>query len=595
MGEQLFCSARTENNATKEFDIRKRGNGTKHFSVLLCGLVCILDAVFHYFVLGKTRKNPQQENRILPFVFKIILTIFSVVLTSAASHFSLINEERHHLIQRHGRSWNKMTQACFSGVLWGHIFAILLLAIPIAVYSISKGDKTWEDFLPITSGMGIGFLFTELFNLNKQSSVHISTILEEHQAYPANSFAWYYYYNYLEEALPKFKKLAYKHQELSLKKLLLLIPIDCHTEGDLSDVDEGIQFVHDMGDTFSFPVYNFSDGQNTGVCAIQYIKYPLKTLRTMRDAEGCKAVNEANLAEQVKLFYTTLGKIIESPPEQNCEGTCTLIPIATYAELKNGALLKCILDIIHKNSDASKDSLKVQIEEGKNAISVTGISKELVKDSHSSVPGNLEQRRENAQNNTLEQDLDTESKNPDESDALLQTNSSQGESENKTMQRKKGNWTMEESVDKYLNQQGKRRVPVKKDGHCILNAFIHGLKEIGTVINAEELIGKIFNEVTENFERYSNFFDKSEDWKAQLTAYRDNKVYNSSLVDLIPNVLANITETSISIVCVDHVDVHTIQIGNLTQDNSKPEIFMAKFGDHYDAILSVKPTLLSQE
>lgn len=109
---------------------------------------------------------------------------------------------------------------------------------------------------------------------------------------------------------------------------------------------------------------------------------------------------------------------------------------------------------------------------------------------------------------------------------------------------------------------------------------------------------KIEKELWDNRHRYSDFDDiKKED----LNAFIKDKIFNPSLVDLIPNVVANITNTSILILEVRNGQVHTTPIHPKPEEGSpgkkkygktgeKPEreektIYVYKTGDHYDAIL----------
>lgn len=117
------------------------------------------------------------------------------------------------------------------------------------------------------------------------------------------------YFNYLEQVLPLFKKAA-SSLNLSKKKLIQLIPLDCHTEDDLSKVDNKIVKVRKEtgrhGDEFRFKLYDLTVGNKKRRFAIQYVKEPLNALKSMCLMKDSQAVTHDNLNEQVKLFQRTL-------------------------------------------------------------------------------------------------------------------------------------------------------------------------------------------------------------------------------------------------------------------------------------------------
>ena len=139
-----------------------------------------------------------------------------------------------------------------------------------------------------------------------------------------------------------------------------------------------------------------------------------------------------------------------------------------------------------------------------------------------------------------------------------------------------------EIIEDYVkNQLGKQIKPVPGDGHCMVNAFSLGLKEKD---GQQSLLTNIAKEFLKNRDRYSDFVDIKEE---ELEAYVKYKKYNSSLVDVIPYVVANITNTSISILQVQNGQVNTLLISPRNMEPEKVErtIYVYKTGDHYDAIL----------
>ena len=356
----------------------KRMNRARRVSVIICTITAVLVLAFCIFnrTVVEYRPDATQKNTTnkcyikeekLGFsgLFTTALGLFGVVLGTLVDRLSLINEERHHLHQRYRGSWTKIVKVCFSGISWGPVFALLGSTALILVVLIFVTDKPWfelEYLVYIFSGIGVGPLIMHLLNLNTQSEVHISTILEEKGMYVAYGLAWSYYFNYLKEALPKFKETTssrfpapYEHVTLTSNKLLLLMPHDCYMTDDLNKLDNKINKLLDTGndhDPFRFPVYRLEVREREyKYFAIQYVKEPLKTLREMSLLEEIKAVKRKTYEEDTKLLYRTLSGILKNPPDQDFKETCTLVPIQAknLDSLKNGELVRCIMNIVQSS------------------------------------------------------------------------------------------------------------------------------------------------------------------------------------------------------------------------------------------------------
>ena len=372
------ASQQPENTVTEPPDFEpvpeQRKKRARCISVIICTITAIL--VITFCLVNRTvveyHPNTKQKNSTnvcyvkeeklgFPGLFTTAMGLFGVVLGTLVDRLSLVNEERYHLKQRYGGNWSKMIKACFSGILWGPVIALLSSTAIIVVVLIFLTNKPWFELnylVIIFSGIGVGPLIMHLLNLNTQSEVHISTVLEEKGMYIANGLAWYYYFNYLKQALPKFKETTHQDIELTSKKLLLLIPHDCYTEDDLSKLDTKVRKSFDAGqDPFRFPVYCLTDSQNKEHhYAIQYIKEPLKTLREMSKLEEIKAVKRKTREEEIRLLCRTMREILRDPPDQECRETCTLVPIRAenLQSLKDGGLVKCIMDIV-RPGDTQRD------------------------------------------------------------------------------------------------------------------------------------------------------------------------------------------------------------------------------------------------
>ena len=383
----------------------KRKNRARRVSLIICTITAILVLAFCMvnrtvveYRPDATQKNTtnkcyiKEERLAFSGLFATALSLFGVVLGTLVDRLSLINEERHHLHQRYRGSRIKMIKACFSGISWGPVFALLGSTAIILVILIFVTHKPWfelEYLVYIFSGIGVGPLIMHLLNLNTQSEVHISTILEEKGMYVANGLAWSYYFNYLKEALPTFKETTSRcfpasHERVTLtsNKLLLLMPHDCYMTDDLNKLDNKINKLFEYGndhDPFHFPVYRLKVSEHEcKYFAIQCVKEPLKTLREMSLLEEIKAVKRKTYEEDIKLLYRTLSGILKDPPDQDCRETCTLVPIKAKSSdsLQNGGLVRCIMDIVQPSPyDTQADGVPGFVKPKESKEDVTKPSK----------------------------------------------------------------------------------------------------------------------------------------------------------------------------------------------------------------------------
>ena len=385
------ASQQSENTVTEAPDFEpvpeQRKKRARCISVIICTITAIL--VITFCIVNRTvdeyHPNTKQKNATtvyyikieklgFPGLFTTAMGLFGVVLGTLVDRLSLVNEERYHLNQRYGGNWRKMIKACFSGIKWGPVIALLGSTAVIVVILIFATNKPWFELnylVIIFSGIGVGPLIMHLLNLNTQSEVHISTVLEEKGMYIANGLAWSYYFNYLKQALPKFKETTRQNIELTSKKLLLLIPHDCYTVDDLNELDTKIRKLFDAGqDPFRFPVYCLTDSQNKEYnYAIQYINEPLKTLKEMSILEEIEAVKKKTREEEIRLFCRTMAEILRDPPHQEFRETCMLVPYKAESleSLKNGGLVKCIMDIIQPGN-TQRDGAPVFVEPTKTLV-----------------------------------------------------------------------------------------------------------------------------------------------------------------------------------------------------------------------------------
>ncbi|XP_028402864.1 stimulator of interferon genes protein-like [Dendronephthya gigantea] len=378
-------------NSDYKFVPKKRKNRARKVSILICAITALLVLAFCIakgkeivYKLDATQCNTnatnecyiREEIQSFPALLSTALSLFGVVLGTLVDRLSLAAEERFHVQERYGGSYKKMFKACFSGISWLPVIALMLLAAVIVVILIASNPSFELRYVVyVFSGVGVGPLIMHLLNLNTQSEVHISTILEKREMYVANGLAWSYYFNYLSQALPNFTQAINNYRrQLSLKKLILLIPHDCNMR-DLNQLDQKIERLPDTGndqDPFHFPIYCLTtEDNNKKYFAIQYVKYPLRTLREMRLLEDVRAVKKETCEKEVELLCRTLFDILEDPPNQAFKGMCLLAPITAkrLENLENGGLVKCIMRVVQHSGSTQVDGAPGFIEAKESCLS----------------------------------------------------------------------------------------------------------------------------------------------------------------------------------------------------------------------------------
>jgi hypothetical protein len=367
----------------------ERKKRAKCVSIILCTITailvigfCIINRNVVEYYPGPTQKNTtnvcyrKEEKLTFSGLFTTALGLFGVVLGTLVDRLSLIAEERHHLHQRYDGSCKKMIKACFSGILWGPVMALLGSTFIILVILILATGKPWFELsylVYIFSGIGVGPLVMHLLSLNTQSEVHISTILEEKQIYVANGLAWSYYFNYLKEALPKLNekvpnnscntvKLKDGQQvQLNSNKLILLISHDCTTRDDLTELDnKNIKKKGEISNgKYIFPVYELTYNYCKYRYVIKYVQQPLETLEMMSalQKESIKALDEKQRDYQVKLLCRTLSEILKNPFHKECEDKCILVAMKANSResLNNGGLVNVIMQKVSPDESTLTD------------------------------------------------------------------------------------------------------------------------------------------------------------------------------------------------------------------------------------------------
>ena len=387
---------------------KKRGKSARYISIIICAIAAILVLTFciinreeDVYYPNKEQKNTtnnyyrKEKKTTFPGLFTTALGLFSVVVGTLVDRLSLLFEERHHRRARYSGSWKKMIKACFSGIVWGPVFALLgftLIIVMVLIFLTDRPVFQLSYLVYIFSGIGVGPLIMHLLNLNTESAVYISTILEEKGVYVANGLAWSYYFNYLKKALPKFEEAVNRTEGVNLfsNKLLLLVPLNCDME-DLSKLDNKIKKsdvnIWNGKDPYYFPVYQLTvNERETKEFAIQYVEEPLQALRDMSLLDGYNAVKIETCDEEVKLLYRTLVEILAHRKALYVQQMCILVPIKAKnrESLQDGGLVKCIMDVVNRSPTQTDGPLAfVKVEKNKQlSVDVSQPKKATDKSSH---------------------------------------------------------------------------------------------------------------------------------------------------------------------------------------------------------------------
>ena len=296
-------------------------------------------------------------------LFTVALVFLGVEFGALVDPLSRLVEERHHRHERYEGRWKKLIIACFSGIVWSRILALILITATAITVIIVTERRSFEPshLAYICSGVCMGPLITQVLDLNTESKVYLSTLLEKNGMNTANVLGWSYYHTYLKPAVKMFAEQTQlgRHAELSLNKLLLLIPVDYPTTADLRQIDNDIALsLSEHSNTYSlhYSVYQLSivEERRKKHFAIQYVQQPLKTLRSMTSFQGVQTTNVKIFDGEVKLLYRTLTQIIAK--DEDINETCLLVPIKTenISNLQNGWLVKRIMAAVYRSPTLEK-------------------------------------------------------------------------------------------------------------------------------------------------------------------------------------------------------------------------------------------------
>ena len=335
-------------------------------------------------VICYTKKEPVTH----PVFFNLGLGLLSIILGTFVDRLSLVVDELRQYEIRYNRDIKKVFKTCFLGGISWHAVLVVFL---IVVLSLVLGRKTsfkLADGIYILGGIGVGPLVIHLLNLNTNSDIAVSRILEGKKTLPGYILAWSYYFNYLEKELKTFRKAVSKNSKpkpgkikLTFDKMLLLLPpgIDMCEISELVALtasDENAIKVLDPAEScnpYPFPVYQIKGNDNEPInyVAMQCVKEPIFALRHMEtrsirktqemEPEHSKILHDKICVDdELKRLYKTLTEILKNPPDNDCALRGLVVPIKVEIgqidDLKDGGLVRIIME---KLNDIGKDKKPV--------------------------------------------------------------------------------------------------------------------------------------------------------------------------------------------------------------------------------------------
>ena len=337
----------------------------------LIGFVfCFLDTAVEYQKSETTTHINQtltcykrMEKEYYPTIVTTLLSFLGIIVGTLVERLSLIFEERHHVNERYDKDCIKMVKACFKGIMW-QVLAVFtgFTLIMLVAYVLSTGIpvKGTTIFFYIVGSIGVGPFIISMLNMNTQSEVNISTIMEKNGTDVGSVLAWYYYFNYLEEALEKFTELTSDNNErLFENKLILLVSHDFHTEDNLHNIDRNFEKVREI-EFFTVYKLNVNKYENRGQYAVQFAKEPLRALKQMKEKNIIRKFKAKQYEDEVKLFCRTIFQIIRE--NKIFREKCVLIPfkVGSLGRLNNGGLVRLVLHAIERTPSQPDNTLANQ-------------------------------------------------------------------------------------------------------------------------------------------------------------------------------------------------------------------------------------------
>ena len=130
-----------------------------------------------------------------------------------------------------------------------------------------------------------------------------------------------------------------------------------------------------------------------------------------------------------------------------------------------------------------------------------------------------------------------------------------------------------------------KMVKSKPDGHCLVSSMSISLRlQHGEIMHNESLSNKIISETTENIRLYRAFQSSTQasSLQAQVNDYVESKIYNTSLGDCAPLIIANMLH--INIIIIENIGLMYSPKIITGSGNTQRYVYIYKQGEHYDGL-----------
>ena len=368
----------------KEPSVKEPKKYATRVSILLY-LSTTAPVVIYWIVEGKVDKytqTPKNETSVcykkdrvweFPFLFAFLWSLLGTIFGVFVNRLLLLIDQHHHRELRYSKSTREKIETLLHGISPGPVAAVVFVTfIILGVISKVSNRSVFERIsLSFLGGIGIGPLVMQLLQINTESKIYVSRILEDNQAHPAQTLTWSYYLTRLKHDLNTFRDViknnGQSRVQLHIKKLLLLIPINFYANDidELMAYDETINKEEDASNRYTpFSIWKLKFRSGVGrLYAVHHIKELLDNLvRYLKD--GPVKVTRLKEIQQVELLYETLFKILAA--HELAPDTFRIVPIKLKKadkpqSLAKGELTNCIYNAIKTELRSSDISIYLEL------------------------------------------------------------------------------------------------------------------------------------------------------------------------------------------------------------------------------------------
>ena len=327
----------------------------------------------------------KEEHVTYPVFLNLGFGLLGIIFGVFVDRCCLFLEELRQFKMRYNRNCSKVFKSCFSGISWAAVFIVACIIIGSCVLGRKTPLKV-ADAIYVLGGIGVGPLLIHFLNLNTESNITVSRILEKKKMYPGYILAWSYYFNPLVKEVEDFYDKVLKtdkSKELYLDQMiLLLIPgTDISNIDDLISHDEMIvKLATSSHESDQFPVYKLTYHEDEYNFVMKCVRDPIVALRKMKESKKVVFVDDDSYTDELKRFYKTLTEILEDAPDDMCTKKGLVVPVTVkvghYYELNHGGLVKIIMAKVNSLFKLNAASQRKKNKNGRSNNSTYGSTSE---------------------------------------------------------------------------------------------------------------------------------------------------------------------------------------------------------------------------